>query len=123
MGCFDVQYSIEMAFRKLKRLCVADAKVNAKSTVCFATEGDRTRILIDAGIGRWLVITLYKGCAASMTATDLKNILVHQLPRARHVMIQLNGRPINFIFRFERDGFAFGRPVAVVQERDRIVAD
>src|SRR5688572_22605450 len=94
MGSFDIDDSIKVRIGKIKRLGIANAKVNTGRSMCLTAVINGFGILIHRSISFWLMITLHEQCTTSVSAADLQNILASEIPSACHMMIQLDGRSI-----------------------------
>src|SRR6185503_20159624 len=114
MGSFHINDSIKMISREIQSLCITDTKVNSELAVNLTVVINGFGILIDGSVSFWFVIALDKGRAASMPTTDLKNILFSQFPAAGHMMVQLDGRSVGFILRFQLHRLTFRRPIAII---------
>src|SRR5919109_3219565 len=79
-------------------------------------------VLIDCHIRFGVMVSFHKRGTAPMPTTDFKHILVGKIPSTCYMMIQLDGRAIGFILWLKLNCFTFRRPIAIVEECDRIVA-
>src|SRR5688500_4278181 len=123
MRGFNIDDGIKMARGEIQRLGIANAKGNSEGAVCLTVVLDGFGILIHRGICFRLVIAFHERGATSMPTTDFQNILASEIPSACHMMIQLDGRSVSFIPRLKFQRFPFWRPVAIVEDRDRVTPD
>src|SRR5688572_653748 len=123
MRGFNIDDSIKMTRWEIQRLGIANAKVDTKRGMCLKVVLDGFGILIHRGICFRLVIAFHERGATSMPATDFQNILASEIPSACHMMIQLDGRSVSFIPRLKFQRFPLRRPVAIIEERDRVTPD
>ena len=123
MGGFYVQDGIEVVFGEGEGLRVTGLEVDAEGGVGLAAEFDGFGVLVYRGVGGGLVIAFDEGGAASMPTTDFENGFPGQGCATGDVVVELDGGAVGFVGRVEGEGFAFGGPVAVVEEGDGVSVD
>lgn len=123
MRGFHIDDRVEMILREVERLRVAGAEVNAERAVRFAVVLDGVLVLVNGCVGLGFVIAFDERRAATVTATHFKHILVREIIAAGNVMIELDRGAVDLVLRFKFHSLAFGRHEAVIQKRDRGIAD
>ena len=91
--------------------------------MCLVAKINGLGILVNGGVEDWVMIAGEEGCPAAMSAADFEDIFPIQGPGPSDMMLELNGGAIDFILRVKREGFAFRRPVAVIEEGDGVSTD
>ena len=71
--------------------------------MAFAAKADAGGIQIQRGVAFWLLRSREIGRAAAVTATHFQNVFSRERDLGGDVMIQLEARPVFFVFGCERD--------------------
>ena len=74
VGCFHIDDGVEGVFGKIECLCIADAEVNIQRCVCFSAKINGFWILVNGGVGSWVVIAGKEGCPAAMSTANFENM-------------------------------------------------